>query len=101
MDDGLFWCKMGVLNENDRCCPCFSVFPIINLLARDSIERSGGLGPEVWVAVVQVDYPFTTALTPMLLRYDSHDFLHEILSSVASHGASGDPRKRTQGSGIG
>ena len=31
--------------------PCFSLFPIINYLARNSIERSGGLGAEVWVAV--------------------------------------------------
>ena len=31
--------------------PCFSMFPIINYLARNSIERSGGLGAEVWVAV--------------------------------------------------
>ena len=31
--------------------PCFSLFPIINHLARKSIERSGGLGAEVWAAV--------------------------------------------------
>ena len=31
--------------------PCFSLFPIINYLARNSIERSGGLGVEVWAAV--------------------------------------------------
>jgi len=31
--------------------PSFSLFPIINLLARNSVERSGGLGPEVWIAV--------------------------------------------------
>jgi hypothetical protein len=31
--------------------PCFSLFPIINYLARNSIERSGGLGAEVWIAV--------------------------------------------------
>jgi MFS family permease len=31
--------------------PCFSLFPIINHLAHISIERSGGLGTEVWVAV--------------------------------------------------
>jgi len=31
--------------------PCFCLFPIINLLARNSIERSGGLGLEVWVAI--------------------------------------------------
>ena len=31
--------------------PCFSLFPIINLLARNSIEHSGGLGTGVWVAV--------------------------------------------------
>ena len=31
--------------------PCFSMFPIINHLARNSIERSGGLGAEVWAAV--------------------------------------------------
>ena len=31
--------------------PCFLLFPIINYLARNSIERSGGLGLEVWVAV--------------------------------------------------
>jgi len=31
--------------------PCFSLFPILNLLARNSIGRSGELGPEVWVAV--------------------------------------------------
>ena len=35
--------------------PCFSLFPILNYLARNSVERSGGLGVEVWVAVgVQV-----------------------------------------------
>jgi len=31
--------------------PCFSLFPIINHLARNSIERGGALGMEVWVAV--------------------------------------------------
>jgi hypothetical protein len=31
--------------------PCFSLFPIINHLARNSIEHGGGLGTEVWVAV--------------------------------------------------
>ena len=31
--------------------PCFSLFPVINLLARNSIERSGELGTDVWVAV--------------------------------------------------
>lgn len=31
--------------------PCFALFPIINHLARNSIERSGELGTEVWVAV--------------------------------------------------
>jgi MFS family permease len=31
--------------------PCYLLFPIINHLARNSIERSGGLGVEVWVAV--------------------------------------------------
>ena len=31
--------------------PCFSLFPIINLLARNSVEHSGGLGTGVWVAV--------------------------------------------------
>jgi len=32
--------------------PCFSLFSVINYLARNSIERSGsGLGMDVWVAV--------------------------------------------------
>jgi len=31
--------------------PCFSLFPIMNYLARNSVERSGGLGLEVWAAV--------------------------------------------------
>jgi len=31
--------------------PCFSLFPVINFLARNSIERSGQLGLEVWVAI--------------------------------------------------
>jgi len=31
--------------------PCFSLFPVINHLARNSIERSGGLGADVWIAV--------------------------------------------------
>jgi MFS family permease len=31
--------------------PCFILFPIINYLARNSMERSGELGTEVWVAV--------------------------------------------------
>jgi hypothetical protein len=31
--------------------PCFSLYPIINYLARNSVERSGGLGAEVWAAV--------------------------------------------------
>ena len=31
--------------------PCFSLFPIMNYLARGSIESSGELGLEVWVAV--------------------------------------------------
>ena len=31
--------------------PCFALFPVINYLARNSIERGDGLGTEVWVAV--------------------------------------------------
>jgi MFS family permease len=31
--------------------PCFALFPVINHLARNSIERSGGLGTDVWIAV--------------------------------------------------
>ena len=31
--------------------PCFSLYPIINHLARNSIECSGGLGAVVWAAV--------------------------------------------------
>ena len=31
--------------------PCFFLFPIINYLARNSMERSGELGTEVWIAV--------------------------------------------------
>jgi hypothetical protein len=31
--------------------PCFSLFPVINYLARNSIERSGGIGTEVWLVV--------------------------------------------------
>ena len=31
--------------------PCFSLYPVINLLARNSIERGGGLGLGVWVAI--------------------------------------------------
>ena len=30
---------------------CFTLFPVINYLARNSIERGGGLGTEVWVVV--------------------------------------------------
>ena len=31
--------------------PCFLLFPVINHLARNSIERSGGLGMGVWLVV--------------------------------------------------
>lgn len=31
--------------------PCFLLFPLINYLGRNSMERSGSLGPEVWVAI--------------------------------------------------
>ena len=31
--------------------PCFFLFPVINYLARRSIEHSGELGTEVWVVV--------------------------------------------------
>ena len=31
--------------------PCFVLFPVITYLVRSSVERSGGLGMEVWVAV--------------------------------------------------
>ena len=31
--------------------PCFSLYPVINYLARNSIEGSGRLGMEVWAAV--------------------------------------------------
>ena len=31
--------------------PCFSLFPIINYLARNSVESGGVLGVEVWIAV--------------------------------------------------
>ena len=31
--------------------PCFALFPVINYLARNSIERGDGLGTKVWIAV--------------------------------------------------
>lgn len=31
--------------------PCYALFPLINYLARNSIERSGDLGLDVWIAV--------------------------------------------------
>lgn len=31
--------------------PCFSFFPLINYLVRNSVDRSGGLGTKVWIAV--------------------------------------------------
>ncbi|KAF9648963.1 MFS general substrate transporter [Thelephora ganbajun] len=31
--------------------PCFSLFPVISHLARNSVERSGSLGTEVWIVV--------------------------------------------------
>ena len=31
--------------------PCFSLFPLISHLGHNSMERSGGLGTEVWVTV--------------------------------------------------
>ena len=31
--------------------PCFCLFPIMNHLARSSVERNGKLGVEVWIAV--------------------------------------------------
>jgi len=31
--------------------PCFALFPILNHLARNSIERSGELGVQVWLVV--------------------------------------------------
>jgi len=33
------------------CVPCFSLFPVINHLARSPIERSGRMGMDVRVAV--------------------------------------------------
>ena len=32
--------------------PCFILFPVISYLARISVERSGGLGAEVWAVVL-------------------------------------------------
>jgi len=46
-----FGVKLVYLMGMAAAVPCFSLFPILNLLARNSIERSGGLGLEVWVAV--------------------------------------------------
>ena len=46
-----FGVKQVFLIGVSAAVPCFSLFPIINALARNSIERSGGLGLEVWVAV--------------------------------------------------
>jgi hypothetical protein len=40
-------CLLGIT----AAVPCFSLYPIINYLVRNSIERSGGLGAEVWAAV--------------------------------------------------
>lgn len=48
---GYFGVKWVYLMGVTAAVPCFSLFPIINYLARNSIERSGVLGLEVWVAV--------------------------------------------------
>lgn len=38
---------MGIVSA----VPCFALFPVIGHLARNSFERSGRLGAEVWIAV--------------------------------------------------
>jgi MFS family permease len=48
---GYFGVKKVYVMGMSASLPCFLLFPIINRLARNSIERSGGLGVEVWIAV--------------------------------------------------
>ena len=46
-----FGAKGVFLMGMSAAVPCFSLFPLISFLARNSIERTGGLGMEVWVTV--------------------------------------------------
>ena len=59
-----FGAKVVYLTGAAAAVPCFSLFPLINYLARNSIEGGGGgLGIEVWVAVgIQVALSVLVAL---------------------------------------
>ena len=46
-----FGVKWMYLMGMTAAVPCFSLFPVINHLARNSVESNGGLGVEIWVAV--------------------------------------------------
>jgi MFS family permease len=84
--------------------PCFSLYPIINHLARNSIERSGGLEIEVWVAVglqvimsVLVCMCYGTSVSKRLndLRIDPHR--SPIAGAVFIFIAAAAPNKASQG----
>jgi len=46
-----FGVKRMYMGGISAAVPCFLLFPIIGYLARNSMERSGELGIEVWIAV--------------------------------------------------
>jgi len=48
---GYFGARWVYVTGTSASVPCFSLLPVINYLARNSIERSGGLGMDVWAAV--------------------------------------------------
>ena len=48
---GHFGVKWVYLMGAAGAVPCFSLFPIINHLARKAVEGGGGLGVGVWIAV--------------------------------------------------
>ena len=55
--------------------PCFALFPILNHLARNSIERSGELGVEVWL-VVGLQVAMSVLVSMCYGAYVSEDLDH-------------------------
>jgi MFS family permease len=86
-----FGMKVVYLLGITAAVPCFSMFPIINYLARNSVERSGELGTEVWVAVglqttmlvlfslcfgTSIPTKLNNLLTDSLIRFSRSAHLH-------------------------
>lgn len=85
-----FGVKRVYLTGITASVPCFSLFPIMNHLARNSVERTGGLGVEVWVAVA-LQVALSVLVSMCFGKHISKNLIHLCLNPFQARSSFSSP----------